>query len=85
MMKNPKIVFLVLGIIVGGIIGFMTRPESMEIRIGGLNIQVTGKGIAGPNDTITSDQAKHIALLTSIGAIIGLGFGFAVESGKIKF
>ena len=30
MMKNPKVVFLVLGIIVGSVIGYMTRPQSAE-------------------------------------------------------
>jgi hypothetical protein len=85
MMKNPKVVFLVLGIIVGSVIGYMTRPQSAEIRIGPLSIEVTGKGIARSDDTLTSSQMQHIGLFALIGGILGLGLGFAVESGRIKF
>jgi hypothetical protein len=84
MMKNPKIVLLLLGVIIGGVIGYMTRPESVEIRIGPLNIEVTGKGVARNDSAITSDQAKHIGLFALIGGILGLGLGFAVDSGKVK-
>jgi len=84
-MKNPKVLFLVLGIVVGGLIGYLSRPESAQIRIGPLNIEVTGKGVARPDDTLTSSQAQHIGLFALIGGILGLGFGFAVDSGRIKF
>ena len=83
-MKNPKVLFLVLGIALGGLIGYLTRPESAEIRIGPLNIEVTGKGIARPDDILTSSQSRHIGLFALIGGLLGLGFGFAVDSGKIK-
>jgi hypothetical protein len=49
-----------------------------------LNIEVTGKGIARPDDTLTSSQSRHIALFALIGGLLGLGFGFAIDSGKIK-
>jgi hypothetical protein len=84
-MKNPKVLFLVLGIVAGSIIGYLTRPESAEIRIGPLNIEVTGKGIARRDDTLTSSQSRHIGLFALIGGLLGLGFGFAVDNGKIKF
>jgi len=85
MMKNPKVVFLVLGIVVGGVIGYMTRPQSTEIRIGRLSIEVTGKGVAGPDERLTSGQAQHIGLFMLVGGILGLCLGFAVDNGKIKF
>ena len=84
-MKNPKVLFLVLGIVLGGLIGYLTRPQSAEIRIGPLNIEITGKGVARPDDTLTSSQTRHIGLFALIGGLLGLGFGFAVDSGKIKF
>jgi hypothetical protein len=83
-MKNPKVLFLVLGIAIGGLIGYLTRPESAEIRIGPLNIEITGKGIARPDDTLTSNQTRHVGLFALIGGLLGLGFGFAIDSGKIK-
>jgi len=79
------IVFLVIGVLAGALTGYATRPESAEIRIGPLNIEITGKGISSRRDQeLTSSQVQHIALLTLIGGVLGLGFGYAVERGKIK-
>ena len=79
------IVFLVIGVLAGALVGYVTRPESAEIRIGPLNIEITGKGISSRRDQeLTSSQVQHIALLTLIGGALGLGFGYAVERGKIK-
>ena len=83
--SNAMVVFLVIGVLAGVLVGYATRPESAEIRIGPLNIEITGKGISSRRDQeLTSSQVQHIALLTLIGGVIGLGFGFAVERGKIK-
>jgi hypothetical protein len=79
------VVFLLIGLLVGALAGYMTRPESAEIRIGPLQIEVTGKGIASRNDGLTSSQVQHIALITLIGGLIGLGLGYAVDRGKLKF
>jgi hypothetical protein len=83
-MKNPKVLFLLIGIVAGGLIGYLTRPESAEIRIGNFNIEVTGKGFGRQDDTLTSSQARHVALFMLIGGLLGLGFGFAIERGKIR-
>ncbi len=80
---NTKIVLLLLGLVVGGIIGYLTRPESAEIRIGPMNIQITGPGPArgGP---LTSDQMQHITLIAVLGAVVGFGLGFVVERGGFR-
>lgn len=83
--RNPILVFLVIGVLAGALIGYVTRPESAEIRIGPLNIEITGKGVARQQDgDLTSSQVQHIAILALIGGAIGLGLGIAVERGKIK-
>jgi hypothetical protein len=83
--SNPMVVFLLVGLLVGALAGYMTRPESAEIRIGPLQIEVTGKGIASRNDSLTSSQVQHIALITLIGGLIGLGLGYAVDRGRLRF
>jgi hypothetical protein len=83
--SNAMVVFLLIGLLVGALAGYMTRPESAEIRIGPLQIEVTGKGIASRNDSLTSSQVQHIALITLIGGLIGLGLGYAVDRGKLRF
>ena len=83
--SNAMVAFLVIGLLIGAFAGYMTRPESAEIRIGPLQIEVTGKGIASRNGELTSSQVQHIAIITLIGGLIGLGFGYAVDRGKLKF
>jgi hypothetical protein len=85
MMGNPKVFLLVLGVILGGVVGYATRPETAEIRIGKLNIEISGKGIGRNDGSLTSDQWKHIAIFSLIGGVLGLGLGFAMERGRIKF
>jgi hypothetical protein len=75
---NSKAVLLVLGLIAGGLVGYVTRPESAEINLPGLNIQITGEGRAASGGEITSDQWQHIGIFAAIGAIIGLGAGVVV-------
>ncbi|MCC6949495.1 MAG: hypothetical protein IT539_17190 [Bradyrhizobiaceae bacterium] len=83
--RNAMLAFLVVGLLIGALAGYLTRPESAEIRIGPVQIEVTGKGIARDSGgELTSSQVQHIALITLIGGIIGLGFGYAAERGKLK-
>jgi hypothetical protein len=83
--SNAMVAFLVIGLLIGALAGYLTRPESAEIKIGPLKIEVTGKGISSRSDELTSSQVQHIALITLIGGVIGLGFGYAVDRGKLKF
>lgn len=79
---NRKAALLVIGLIAGLLIGYVTRPESAEIRIGPLSIEVTGKNVARYSGSeLTSSQVQHIALFTIIGGLIGLGLGF-VAAGR---
>lgn len=83
---NLKVTYLAIGLLVGALAGYLTRPESAEIKIGPLNIEITGKGVARHQDgELTSSQIQHIAVLALIGGAIGLGLGIAVERGKIRF
>jgi hypothetical protein len=74
---NTKAALLVLGILAGAMVGYVTRPQSAEINLPGLNIQITGDGPAEAGE-LTSDQWQHIGIFAAIGAIIGLGAGVVV-------
>ncbi len=84
MNSNPLVVFLVVGLIVGAIAGYLTRPETAEIRFGPVSIEVRGNNVARGGGELTSSQVQHIAIITLIGGLVGLGLGFAIKSGKIK-
>lgn len=76
MSNRPLVVFLVVGLLVGALAGYLTRPEATEIKFGPLNIEVKGDRIARDNGPLTSSQVQHIALITLVGGVVGLGFGF---------
>ena len=76
---NAPIVFLVLGLLAGTLVGYATIPvERSEIRFGPLAIETQGhKPSAG--DELTNSQAQHVLTIVLIGGLIGLGCGFAVQ------
>ena len=75
---NAKVILLLIGLVVGGVAGYVTRPQTAELKIGPLNIEVEKDQRAAGEGPITSGQWQHIAIFTLIGGAIGLGAGFAV-------
>lgn len=75
--RSNLVVFLVVGLLVGALAGYMTRPESAEIKLGPLSIEVKGNQVARDGGPLTSSQVRHIALIMLVGGVIGLGLGFA--------
>jgi hypothetical protein len=76
---NGKVVLLVVGLIVGAIVGYVTRPESAEIKLGPLSIQVQGDRPAAAGDPMTSAQWQYVAIFTVLGGVIGAAVGFVVD------
>ena len=77
--RSNLLAFLVIGLLIGGLAGYMTRPEeTAEIRLGPLSVEVRNNERARGGGPLTSNQVQHIAIMTAIGGAIGLGVGFAV-------
>ena len=76
--RSNFVAFLVVGLLIGALAGYVTRPESAEIKLGPLSIEVKGNQVAHDNGPLTSSQVQHIAIMTLIGGVIGLGVGFAI-------
>lgn len=72
---NLKIVCLALGLLAGGLVGWMTRPDTAAIRLPGIEIKVE----EGAGGGLSSDQTRHVGLSALVGAIIGLGVGFIAD------
>jgi hypothetical protein len=80
--QSNLIAFLLVGLVIGGLTGYLTRPETTEIKLGPLSVEVRSNEVAHGGGPLTSSQVQHIAILTAIGGVIGLGIGFA--AGKRK-
>ena len=78
-MRSNLLAFLMVGLLVGALAGYLTRPESAEIKLGPVSIEIKGDRPAGGGGPITSSQMQHIAIITAIGGLIGLGFGFVAR------
>ena len=81
---SPIVVFLLIGLFVGAIAGYLTRPESAEIRLGPVNIEVTGNKVAHGNGPMTESQWRYIAIVTAIGGALGLLLGYGIKSGRFR-
>ena len=77
--RSNLVAFAVVGILIGALAGYMTRPESAEIKLGPLSIEVKSNEVARDNGPLTSSQVQHIALIALIGGGIGLVLGFAMS------
>ena len=82
--RSNLVAFLVVGLLIGALSGYLTRPESAEIRLGPVNIQITGDQVARDGGPLTSSQIRYIAMVTLIGGVIGLALGFGVQSGRFR-
>ena len=78
-MRSNLLAFAVVGLLVGALAGYLTRPETAEIKLGPMSIEIKGDRPAQGGGPITSSQMQHIALITLIGGAIGLGFGFVAR------
>jgi len=79
---NTKVILLVIGLLVGSLIGYVTRPESADIKVGPIELNVQTDQTAAPGDAVTSSGWQHIGIFAVIGALVGLGAGFAMDRRK---
>jgi len=74
---NAKVVLLVVGLVVGGLAGWLTRPDAAEIKLGPLSVEVKEQ-----SGSLTRAQTQHMAIFAVLGAVIGFGIGYVVDQKK---
>ncbi len=81
---NAKIVLLLVGLVVGGLAGYLTRPQAAEIKLGPLSVEIQDRDSAAGarGGDLTSGQLQHVGLFALIGAVIGFGAGFVADRGR---
>jgi hypothetical protein len=78
---NSKIILLVVGLLVGGLVGYLTRPQAAELKLGPLSVEVQSDKTASPRDggALTTGQWQHVGVFAVGGAVLGLLVGFALD------
>ncbi len=82
MKMNLRIVLLVAGLLIGGLIGYLQRPEAAEIKIGPVQIEVQSDSPAQGSGPLTSGQMRLVLIYAAIGGVIGLAIGFVADRRK---
>jgi uncharacterized membrane-anchored protein YhcB (DUF1043 family) len=82
MKMNLRVVLLLAGLIVGGLIGYLQRPEAAEIKIGPVEIEVQSDRPAQGSGPLTSGQMRIVLTYAAIGGVIGLAIGFVADRRK---
>ncbi len=77
---QPRIALLLLGLVVGGLVGYLTRPAATEFRLGGASLEVQDTSrTASPDAGLTTGQGRRIMIFTVAGGVIGLLAGLAFD------
>ena len=78
---NLKALLLVAGLVIGGLVGYFTRPEAAQINLGPLKVEVQSDRTASPRDggAMTTGQWQHVGAFALGGAVLGLLAGFVAD------
>ena len=76
---NAPIVFVLIGLLAGALVGYATLPaERAGVRLGPIAIETQGtKPSVG--DELTNAQTQHVLTIVLIGGLIGLACGLVVQ------
>ena len=74
MRANTRLALLVLGVLIGGVIGYVTRPQAAEIRLGGASFEIenTGATASETSGSLTTGQLRRVFLFAVAGGAVGL-------------
>ncbi|MGP8233704.1 MAG: hypothetical protein ACLQL2_13785 [Methylovirgula sp.] len=77
---NSRVLFLIVGLGLGALVGWLTRPEATELKVGPISIEVQGDHAAGAHNTgsLTNGQIQHIGIYTVAGGVLGALAGLLV-------
>lgn len=76
---NAPILFALIGLLAGTLVGYATIPaERSGIRFGPIAIETQTKQ-PSVGDELTNAQTRHVLTIALIGGLIGLGCGFVVQ------
>jgi hypothetical protein len=88
-----KVILLIVGLVIGAAAGWFTAPKAVDIDVGGLSLEVEGKGdgamvsadrkngveLSIGQRSILDDRNSRTAIFAAIGGLPGLIIGFVAD------
>lgn len=80
-----KVALLAAGLVLGALVGYFTRPDAAELKIGGMSIEVQSDrpAPARGGGSVTTGQWQHIGAFALGGAVLGFAAGFLADRRRI--
>ena len=79
---NGKIIFVLIGLLIGGAVGYLQRPQAAEINVGPIQLEVQTDQPAEGTGPLTSGQMRYVLIFAVIGGAIGLAIGYVADRRK---
>ena len=81
---NTTVALVVLCMLVGGVLGYVTRPQAAELRIGGASIEFENPARTATDTSgdLTSGQLQRVILFALGGGVVGLLVGFVANRNR---
>ena len=77
---NTRLALLVLGVLVGGVVCYVTRPQAAEIRLGGASFEIENTGATASDASgLTTGQLRRVFVFAVAGGAIGLLAGVVAD------
>ena len=78
---NARLALLILGALVGGVVGYVTRPQAAEIRLGGASFEIedTSRTASDASGGLTTGQLRRVFLFAVAGGAVGLLAGVLAD------
>jgi hypothetical protein len=76
-----KVALLAVGLLLGALVGYFTRPEAAQLNLGPVSIEVQSDRAASPRSggAMTTGQWQHVGAFAIGGAVLGFLAGFALD------
>ncbi len=81
MHANTRLALLILGVLVGGVVGYVTRPQAAEIRLGGASFEIedTSRSASDDGGALTTGQLRRVFVFAVAGGVVGLLAGVLAD------
>jgi hypothetical protein len=78
--SSVRLAALLLGLLIGAVTGYVTRPMAAEIKIGQVSVEFSDNQVsAGSAGGLSGGQIRHIFIFALVGGVAGALAGVLID------